>query len=89
MGAVLGMQLPRALSPAFADHFSLPFLLGLVALATVLVVVCRFLWVLVMELVHRDRGTPVLRDGPRHRRRRRLEGWTARTNAARSPPPAP
>ena len=62
MGAVLGMQLPRALSPAFADHFSLPFLLGLVALATVLVVVCRFLWVLVMELVHRDRGTPVLRD---------------------------
>ena len=55
-------RLPRALSPAFADHFSLPFLLGLVALATVLVVVCRFLWVLAMELVHRGRGTPVLRD---------------------------
>lgn len=55
-------RLPRALSPAFADHFSLPFLLGLVALATVLVVACRFLWVLVMELAHRDRGTPVLRD---------------------------
>lgn len=50
---LLGMQLPQAFTPAIADHFSLPFLLGVVALVTVLIVACRFLWVLVMEEAYR------------------------------------
>lgn len=50
---LLGMQLPQAFTPAIADNFSLPFLLGIVALTTALIVVCRFGWVLVMEVVHR------------------------------------
>ena len=39
---LLGMQLPQAFTPAIADHFSLPFLLGVVALVTALIVGCRF-----------------------------------------------
>ena len=67
---LLGMQLPQAFMPALADHFSLPFLLGIVALTTALVVVCRFLWVLVMEAVYRlrlrrHRGHKVRRRGSR------------------------
>ncbi|WP_296011328.1 sodium:proton antiporter [uncultured Adlercreutzia sp.] len=50
---LLGVQLPQAFAPAIADQFSFPFLLGVVALTTALIVACRFAWVLVMEIVHR------------------------------------
>ncbi|MEC4174971.1 sodium:proton antiporter [Adlercreutzia sp. R7] len=50
---LLGMELPQAFTPAIADNFSLPFLLGVVALVTVLIMGCRFLWALAMEAVHR------------------------------------
>lgn len=50
---LLGMQLPQAFTPAIADQFSFPFLLGIVALTTALIMGCRFAWVLAMEAVHR------------------------------------
>ena len=50
---LLGMQLPQAFTPAITENFPVPFLLGIVALTTVLIMGCRFVWVLVMEMVHR------------------------------------
>lgn len=64
---LLGMQLPQAFGPALADDFSLPFLIGLVLLTTLLIMACRFVWVLAMEVVRRP-------EGPRPRRKERAIG---------------
>ncbi len=63
---LLGMQLPQAFGPALSDDFSLPFLIGLVLLTTLLIMACRFVWVLAMELVHRIGREP-------HRKERVLD----------------
>lgn len=54
---LLGMQLPQAISPTLAASFSLPFLLGVVAALTAMVMGCRFVWTAAMELLHRDNET--------------------------------
>lgn len=54
---MLGMQLPQALSPTLNGDFSFFGLVGLVVGITFLVVLCRFLWVAAMELIHRDEKT--------------------------------
>lgn len=83
---LLGMQLPQAFTPAIADHFSLPFLLGVVALVTALIMACRFLWVLVMEELYRA--------GRRHHRGRKLRKKaskveTVATKETNQPSPTP
>ncbi|WP_022926583.1 cation:proton antiporter [Adlercreutzia caecimuris] len=83
---LLGMELPQAFTPAIADRFSPLFLLGVVALVTVLIMGCRFIWVLAMEAVHRlalrrRRGR---KGGKRARRASKLE--TVETN---QPSPTP
>ncbi|WP_273090005.1 Na+/H+ antiporter [Cryptobacterium curtum] len=54
---MLGMQLPQAVSPTFNGDFSFFELVGLVVGITFLVVLCRFLWIAAMELIHRDEKT--------------------------------
>ena len=54
---MLGMQLPQAVSPTFNGDFSFFELVGLVVGITFLVVLCRFLWIAAMELIHRDEET--------------------------------
>ena len=78
---LLGMQLPQAFTPAIADHFSLPFLLGVVALVTALIVGCRFGWVLVMEEVYRV--------GRRRSRRRTLRKKASKVETVETNQPSP
>lgn len=54
---MLGMQLPQAVSPTLNGDFSFFELVGLVVGTTFLVVLCRFLWIAAMELIHRDEET--------------------------------
>ena len=54
---MLGMQLPQAVSPTLNGDFSFFELVGLVVGITFLVVLCRFLWIAAMELIHRDEET--------------------------------
>lgn len=54
---MLGMQLPQAVSPTLNGDFSFFELVGLVVGITFLVVLCRFLWIAAMELIHRDEKT--------------------------------
>ena len=54
---LLGMQLPQALSPDVASGFSLPALIGIITVMSLLVIGARFLWVSVMELGHRNPET--------------------------------
>ncbi|MBQ9068138.1 MAG: Na+/H+ antiporter [Eggerthellaceae bacterium] len=54
---LLGMQLPQAFAPSVANVFSLPNLIGIVLFITFLVMLCRFAWVSVMELLHFDPET--------------------------------
>lgn len=54
---LLGMQLPQAISPTLAASYSLPFLLGVVASLTAMVMGCRFIWTAAMELLHKERKT--------------------------------
>lgn len=61
---MLGMQLPLALSPSVAESFTVPMLLAIVVVLTLLLFACRFVWLAVMELFHK--GTP---DGERGFRR--------------------
>ena len=75
------MQLPQAFTPAIADHFSLPFLLGVVALVTALIVGCRFGWVLVMEEVYRV--------GRRRSRRRTLRKKASKVETVETNQPSP
>ena len=51
---LLGMQLPQAMSPTLASDFSVPKLVGIILVMTLLVEGTRFVWVSVMELYHRD-----------------------------------
>lgn len=54
---MLGMQLLQAVSPTLNGDFSFFELVGLAVGITFLVVLCRFLWVAAMELIHRDEKT--------------------------------
>ncbi len=78
---LLGMQLPQAFAPAIADHFSLPFVLAVVALVTALIVGCRFGWVLAMEGVYRL--------GRRRRRGRKLRKRPSRVETVQKNTPSP
>ena len=78
---LLGMQLPQAFTPAIADHFSLLFLLGVVALVTALIAGCRFGWVLVMEEVYRV--------GRRRSRRRTLRKKASKVETVETNQPSP
>lgn len=53
---MLGMELPMAFSPALAENFSPMMLIAIVVALTVLIMACRFAWLLAMELVHRARA---------------------------------
>lgn len=53
---MLGTQLPLALAPAVSDVFSVPGLIGIILVITLLMMACRFLWLTVMELFHKDEG---------------------------------
>lgn len=54
---LLGMQLPQAVSPTLSANYPLPLLLGLVVAVTAMVMGCRFVWLSVMELLHRNSET--------------------------------
>ncbi len=54
---LLGMQLPRAMSPTLASSFNLAQLIGIICVMTALVIVVRFVWVTILELVDRNRET--------------------------------
>ena len=54
---LLGMQLPQAFSPDVMAVMSPPALLATVVAITGLVMLCRFAWLAVMELRHRDSAT--------------------------------
>ena len=54
---LLGIQLPRAMSPTLGGEFGLLQLLGIICVMTTLVILVRFLWVAFLELIHRDRET--------------------------------
>ena len=54
---LLGMQLIQAMSPTLNSEFGLPQLLGVICVMTALVILVRFVWVSVIELVHRDEET--------------------------------
>lgn len=60
---MLGMELPMALSPALAENFSVLMLVAIVVAVTVLIMACRFVWLFVMELVHRARARRTKPDG--------------------------
>ena len=51
---LLGMQLPQAMSPTLQSEFNLPQLIGIICMMTALVIGLRFIWVSVLELVHRN-----------------------------------
>lgn len=53
---MLGMQLPLAMMPGVAELYTVPRLLLIVLAITLLMMACRFLWISVMELVHRFEG---------------------------------
>lgn len=53
---MLGMQLPLALTPAVAELYTVPHVLGAVLAATALLMACRLGWLAVMELVHAGRA---------------------------------
>lgn len=50
---LLGTELPQAFNSTIAESHSLLFLLSLVAIVTLLIMMCRFVWVVVLELLHR------------------------------------
>ena len=52
--ALLGMQLPQAMSPTLSSDFGLPQLIGIVCAMTALVIGVRFIWVAFLELAHHD-----------------------------------
>lgn len=54
---MLGMQLRLALSPAVAEVFSVSGLIAIVLAITALMMACRFIWLAVMELIHKDAKT--------------------------------
>ena len=54
---LLGMQLPQAISPTLSSTFDLPQLIGIILVMTALVIGVRFIWVTVLDLIHRDRDT--------------------------------
>ena len=54
---LLGMQLPNAMSPTLFGGFNLAQLIGIICVMTALVVGVRFVWVSVLELIHRDSAT--------------------------------
>ena len=61
---MLGMELPLALDPAILARFAIPQLIGAVLLITLLLYLCRFIWVLVMSLLRFSRL--FRRKGKRH-----------------------
>lgn len=56
---LLGMQLPHAMAPASMGDHTLAQLIGIIVVMTLLVEGTRFVWVSVMELLHRDTATGV------------------------------
>ena len=54
---LLGMQLPHAMSPTLGGEFGLAQLLGIIFAMTALVIAVRFVWVSILEFIHRDPGT--------------------------------
>ena len=54
---LLGIQLPRAMTPTFRSVMSLPQLFGIVLVMTALVILVRFVWISILELVHEDPAT--------------------------------
>ena len=54
---LLGMELPRAMSPTLSGGFNLGQLIGIILVMTLLVEGVRFIWLCVMELYHRDPKT--------------------------------
>ena len=54
---LLGMQLPRVLSPAFRSEFGLGRLVGVACAMAGLLVLVRFVWVFFLELIHVDDET--------------------------------
>ena len=52
--ALLGMQLPQAMSPTLSSDFGSPQLIGIVCAMTALVIGVRFIWVAFLELAHHD-----------------------------------
>lgn len=54
---MLGTQLPLALVPSVAETYSIPMLIGIVLLITLVMMACRFGWLSVMELFHKDEET--------------------------------
>lgn len=61
---MLGMELPLAVDPSILARFSMPELFGAVLLITLLLYLCRFIWVLVMSLMRFSRL--FRRKGKRH-----------------------
>lgn len=54
---MLGMQLPQAMSPGMSDGYGPLQLLGVILAVTLLVMLVRFAWVTVTELLHADPAT--------------------------------
>lgn len=54
---MLGMQLPQAVSPGMSDGYGPLQLLGVILAVTLLVMLVRFAWVTVTELLHADPAT--------------------------------
>ncbi|MBQ3266439.1 MAG: sodium:proton antiporter [Atopobiaceae bacterium] len=54
---LLGMQLPRVMSPTFRSEYGLAQLAGTICAMTVLVILVRFVWVTILELLHKDPET--------------------------------
>lgn len=74
---MLGMQLPQAMSPGMSDGYGPLQLLGVILAVTLLVMLVRFAWVTVTELLHADhatgqRGLPMRRARSKKRWSRRL-----------------
>lgn len=54
---LLGMQLPRVMSPTFRSQFGLARLLGTICAMAALVILVRFVWISTLELLHTDAET--------------------------------
>ena len=54
---LLGMQLIQAMGPTLRSEFNLAQLIGIICVMTALIIGVRFVWVSIIELVHRDRET--------------------------------
>ncbi len=54
---LLGIELPQAMSPTLNGGFDPLQLIGIVFVVTLLVMICRFVWVSITELMHRDPET--------------------------------